>query len=132
MPNAERLLPSRRSAERRGRRSETIASLYLMLKFYRILERRHRNRQGEIDLVAKSPSGIVCFIEVKARESADLAALSVSPRQQARIARAARQFLATRPRLAQAPIRFDIVAVSPKAWPRHIRGAWRLDDVGLT
>ncbi|MBV9331425.1 MAG: YraN family protein [Alphaproteobacteria bacterium] len=125
--------PSRRhvAAERRGRRSELLAALYLKLKFYRILERRLRTRLGEIDLVARSPSGIICFIEVKARAMQDLALEAVLPRQQARIARAAQSFLASRPWLASAPVRFDILTISRRRWPRHIRGAWRPDDVGL-
>jgi putative endonuclease len=116
---------SRRAAEKRGRRSETIAALLLRLKRYRILGRRVRTHAGEIDLVALSPRGIVCFIEVKARAHEDLAHDAVRPRQQARIARAAFLFLASRPALAQAPVRFDIVTVTPRALPRHRRDAWR-------
>jgi putative endonuclease len=130
MSNANRL-KARRQAERRGRRGETIAALLLTVKFYRILERRVRTHLGEIDLVARAPSGDICFIEVKARPDFALATESVLPRQQKRIARAAQSFLAARPWLANAPVRFDIVTVSPGTWPRHIRGAWRLDDVGL-
>ena len=123
--------PVRRRAERRGRRSENIAAALLMCKFYRILGRRLRSRLGEIDLIARSPGGELCFIEVKARPAFALAAEAVLPRQQARIVRAAEQFVATRPWLAKSPIRFDIVTVSPKSWPKHIRGAWRPDDPGL-
>src|SRR5215472_4227911 len=123
MPNPDRL-KARRRAERRGRRGETIAAFLLTLKFYRILERRVRTHLGEIDLVARSPSGAICFIEVKARPDFAMATESVIPRQQRRIARAAQSFLAQRPWLANAPVRFDIVTVSPGSWPRHIRGAW--------
>ena len=130
MPIA-RHLKSRRHAERRGRRSETIAAVLLTLKFYRILGRRVRTHLGEIDLVAKAPSGAICFIEVKARPDFVSATESLQPRQQIRIARAAQTFLAARPWLANAPVRFDIVTVSPGSWPRHIRGAWRMDDLGL-
>src|ERR1700691_629904 len=70
MNKADRHLESRRKAERRGRSSETLAALLLMCKFYRILGRRVRTHAGEIDLVARSPSGVICFIEVKAREGA--------------------------------------------------------------
>ncbi len=123
--------PRRLRAEKSGRRSETVAALLLQLKFYRILERRLRTPMGEIDLVARSPNGMLCFIEVKVRADHGLAVESVLPRQQARIARAAQHYVATRPRLAQTPVRFDIVTVSPGSWPRHIRDAWRAGDVGL-
>ena len=119
-PSKERL-----AAEKRGRSSEALAALMLRLKGYRILGRRIRTRAGEIDLVARSPRGVLCFVEVKARDGEAAAALSVVPRQQQRIARAAALFVAGRPELARAAMRFDIVAVSPRALPRHIRDAWR-------
>lgn len=119
----------RRRAERRGRRSETVAAAMLLLKGYRILGRRVKTRAGEIDLVARSPSGIVCFIEVKARADAASAAEAVLLRQQSRIARAAELFLAARPALANARFRFDIVTVSPRTLPRHRRDAWLMDDL---
>jgi len=119
-PSKERL-----AAEKRGRSGESLAALMLRLKGYRILGRRIRTRAGEIDLVARSPQGVLCFVEVKARDGEAAAALSVAPRQQQRIARAAALFVAGRPELARAAMRFDIVAVSPHALPRHIRDAWR-------
>ncbi|MEI9885608.1 MAG: YraN family protein [Rhizomicrobium sp.] len=120
---ADRFTPLRRAAEKRGRGSETLAALLLQLKGYRILARRVRTGAGEIDLVAKSPRGVLCFVEVKARAQARAAAESVAPRQQQRIARAASLFVAARPALARRPMRFDIVTVAPV--PRHIRDAWR-------
>ena len=115
----------RQAAERRGRRSEFQAALLLLLKGYRILGRRVKTRAGEIDLIARSPSGVICFIEVKARSESLAAALSVGLRQQARIARAASLYLAGRPGLARKGMRFDIVTVSPGSLPRHLRDAWR-------
>jgi putative endonuclease len=117
----------RREAERRGRAAETIAALLLRLKGYRILGRRVRTHAGEIDLVARTPAGLVCFVEVKARSAEASAAEALGPRQQARIARAAALFLAGRPELARKGARFDVVTVTPRALPRHIRDAWRPD-----
>ena len=115
----------RLAAEKRGRRSETLAELLLRLKGYRILGRRVRTHAGEIDLIARAPTGLVCFIEVKARADEGLASEALGPRQQTRIARAAELFLASRPGLAAKGARFDIVTVIPGAFPRHIRDAWR-------
>jgi putative endonuclease len=115
----------RQTAERRGRRSETWAALLLTLKGYRILGRRVRTRVGEIDLIARAPSGVLCFIEVKARRVHDDAVASLGPRQQARIARAAALYLAARPNYARNGLRFDTVIVARGAWPKHIRDAWR-------
>jgi putative endonuclease len=115
----------RRIAEKRGRRSESWAAALLMLKGYRILGRRVRTKLGEIDLVAKAPSGLICFVEVKARASQTEALESVRPRQRDRIARAASLYLAQRPGLAAKGVRFDVVTVAG-FWPRHGRDVWRV------
>ena len=70
---------TRKQAEMRGRRSEALAALLLRCKGYRILGRRVRTRAGEIDLVAKSPAGVICFVEVKARPDDGLAAEAEPP-----------------------------------------------------
>ncbi len=121
-------LAKRKQAERRGRQGEFWAALILLAKGYRILARRVRTHVGEIDLVARAPSGVICFVEVKVRPEARAAAESVGPRQQARIARAAALYLAGRPGLARKGVRFDVVTVSPGGLPRHLRDAWRADD----
>jgi putative endonuclease len=122
---ADRHTAKRRNAERQGRTGEGWAELLLRLKGYRILGRRVRNHAGEIDLVARSPRGVLCFIEVKARPDTRAAVESVAPRQRARIERAAQLFVAGKPQFAGAAMRFDIVTVSPRSMPRHIRDAWR-------
>ncbi|HUO99023.1 MAG TPA: YraN family protein [Rhizomicrobium sp.] len=120
----DRLL-ARKAAEKRGRSGELLAALLLVLKGYRILGRRVKTRAGEIDLIAKSPRGVVCFVEVKARPDEGLATEAIGLRQRARIVRAAGLYLAGRP----APARFDVVTVVPGRWPRHLKDAWRPDDL---
>jgi putative endonuclease len=117
----------RQQAEKRGRRSEMIASLLLMAKGYRILGRRVKTHLGEIDLIAKSPRGIVCFVEVKARGTAGEAVQSIGARQQARITRAAALYLAGRPALATKGVRYDAIIVATGRLPRHVPDAWRSD-----
>lgn len=119
---------ARRAAERLGRRSELLAGLVLMLKGYRILGRRVRTHAGEIDLIARSPSGIVCFVEVKAREMGETAIQSIRPHQQMRIARAAEQYLLQRPALGAKGVRFDVVTLGARGFPRHLPDAWRPED----
>ena len=113
-----------KAAEKRGRRGELFAVLLLLCKGYRILGRRVKTRAGEIDLIAQSLSGLICFVEVKARPDEGQAAEAVTRRQQARIVRAAGLYLAGKPR----PYRFDRISVLPGQLPRHIRGAWRAED----
>ena len=109
----------RQAAEKRGRRSETFAVLLLRLKGYRILGRRVRTHAGEIDLIARAPSGLVCFIEVKARADEALAVDSVGQRQQGRIARAAALNLASRPELAQKKTHNKKNTNNPKTKPKQ-------------
>ena len=115
----------RQSAERRGRRSELLAVLLLIAKGYRILGRRIRTRAGEIDIVAHSPGGILCFVEVKARESLRQAREAVLPQQKERICRAAELYLAQRRGPAPKGVRFDTIVVPARRWPVHVRDAWR-------
>src|SRR3954471_21253004 len=114
-------MSNRHAAERRGHAGESWAALWLRLKGYRILARRLKTHAGEIDLVAAAPFGPVCFIEVKARGQARIAAESVGMSQQTRIARAASLYLASRPGLARRGSRFDIVAIVPRRLPVHLR-----------
>jgi len=116
---------ARQAAERFGRRSEWIATLLLIAKGYRILARRLRTPLGELDLVARSPSGLICFVEVKARETLDDALLALLPRQRERIVRAAEVFLARHLRFKPRGVRYDTITVVRGLWPRHFRDAWR-------
>jgi putative endonuclease len=59
----------RQSAERGGRRAESLAAWWLRLKGWRILARRVRTPVGEIDLVARR-GRTIAFVEVKARATA--------------------------------------------------------------
>jgi putative endonuclease len=111
------------TADSRGRHGERLAALSLRLRGYRILDRRVRTPAGEIDLVARR-GNIVAFVEVKARETRAAAAESLSRRQRQRIVRAAAHYVAARPHLAATTQRFDLMVVSPRAWPCHIINAW--------
>jgi putative endonuclease len=116
---------TRKRAERSGRNAESLAALWLACKFYRVLGRRVRTPVGELDLVARSPSGTLCFVEVKARESADLASEAIGFRQRDRITRAAALYMAARPALRHNGVRFDAILIAPGRLPRHLKDAWR-------
>src|SRR5262245_29593994 len=118
----------RRAAEAHGRRSEFWAALFISCKFYRVLVRRVKTHLGELDLIAVSPNGTLCFIEVKARALEDNAVEAITARQQSRIARAAALYLGAHPALRKKPVRFDAILVTPRRWPRHLKDAWRPDS----
>jgi len=114
----------RRAAYRRGHAGERLAALRLMLTGYRILARRYRTKVGEIDLIARRGK-VVAFIEVKRRHALAAGLEAVTPQARLRIRRAAEAYIMRNPALAERVLRFDVMVVTPWAWPRHIVDAWR-------
>ena len=106
---------------RLGNRGEAAVAAALEKRGYRVLERQYRCRWGEIDLVARSPEGIVCFVEVKTRSPRSLASPreSVTPAKQRRLRDAAGFYLAQR-ELDDCPCRFDVAEVCGEGGRRRI------------
>ena len=115
-------LSGKQAAERKGRTAETIAAVLLMLKGYRIIARRVQTPAGEIDLIVKRCQTVV-FVEVKARDEVHAALDAFTPRQQARIARAAEGWTARNTACAAYDKRIDMIAITPWRWPVHIANA---------
>src|ERR1700693_3347407 len=88
--------PERVKAFQLGLSAESRAALLLIAKAYRILARRWKTPFGEIDIVARR-RGILVFVEVKARASADDAMEVVTERTKHRIVSAAELWLARYP-----------------------------------
>jgi putative endonuclease len=118
--------PERVAAHFTGLSAESRAAAYLVAKGYRIVARRFRSPVGEVDIVARR-RGVLVFVEVKARNNLDDAALSLLPRQQQRIAAAAGAWLAAHPEDGESDIRFDAVLVAPGKIPRHIPAAFETE-----
>jgi len=91
---------------------------------YRILARNWRSPMGEIDIVARR-GRILAIVEVKQRPDLMTALQAISPRQQARLARAALGFQARRRDCAGLNLRFDVITLGSGFWPRHLKDAWR-------
>ena len=121
--DADPLGKKRKRAERRGRTSEYIAALYLLLKGYRIVALRYRTKAGEVDIIARR-GDIVVFVEVKARREEGLAVDAVNFSAQQRIRAASDIWLSRQPDAISLTQRYDIVAVLPGRWPRHFRDAF--------
>jgi putative endonuclease len=123
----------RAKAQRSGRAAERLVCWWLRLKGYRVLAVNWRCPAGEVDILARR-GGILAAIEVKRRAGSggDAAALlAISPRQQARIARAAEVFAARRTDCRDLALRLDAVTVLPgRLWPRlrHYPAAWQGDS----
>lgn len=114
---------SRREAEQRGRRAETLACWYLRLRGWRVLGRRLRVHGGEVDIVARR-GRTLAFVEVKARSCERAAAMSLDHWRLRRVAAAAEQLT---PRYARPgnTVRIDAVFIVPQRWRRHLPNVWQ-------
>jgi putative endonuclease len=111
------------AAFRLGLSAESRAAMLLIAKGYRIAARRWKTPVGEIDIVARRRRDLL-FVEVKARDTLDAAAESVTARSKARIVAAAEAWLAGHPDDVACFIRFDVILVAPGKLPRHIVNAF--------
>lgn len=116
-------LSVKQKAEAKGRVAEWIASIWLTLKGYRILDRRFKSPLGEVDLIAKRGHSLV-FVEVKYRSTLDLALEAVSPHQQKRIIGGAKYFLKRFPITPRTEVRFDVICLYGFKL-KHLKAAWR-------
>lgn len=112
-------MPSPRS--RLGAQGERIAAAHLDSRGLVAEERNYRTRFGEIDIVARDGEETV-FVEVRTKRSAAYGTPeeSLTLRKQARLVKAAQEYLAERGR-ANSPWRVDLVAITLQSdGPAHI------------
>ena len=121
-----------------GQDAEDAALAYLQAQGLRLLARNVRYPFGEVDLILRDGAAVV-FTEVRFRRGAQFggAAASVDATKRRKLVRAAQAWLKAHRELAQAPCRFDVVAVTPGAASARdgvlhcdwIRAAFTLDDL---
>ena len=106
----------------RGDMGEELAARYLSERGFAILDRQWKCRYGELDLIARDPSGILCFVEVKLRKRGGIASgrEAVDGRKRERLRKAASLWLSERD--PDALTRFDVAEI--RADPD---GLFRLD-----
>lgn len=112
--------------EKAGRRAENFACLYLRFKGYRILERRFKVRQGEVDIIARKGK-VIAMVEVKQRATVMAAEVSVSFENQSRLMDAAEIYI-NRERALRGmdfDLRFDYLYVIGRWKIRHITSAFQ-------
>ena len=96
-----------------GKLGEEIASAFLTVRGYRILERNFRCKGGEVDIIARDPADkSLAFVEVKARRGLTYGVpqLAVTLFKQRQISKAALTWL-TKNRLHDTNARFDVIAI---------------------
>ena len=113
----------RRDALALGRWAEVLCAWWLRLKGYRVLARNLKTPRGvgvgEIDILARRGRQLV-IVEVKARATLEEAAAAISPRQRARLERAAAWVQAGPFAPGTDSLRFDAMLVAPWRMPRHV------------
>jgi len=120
---SRRARAARQAAFRTGVSAESRAAAYLTGRGYAIAARRFKSPVGEVDIVARRGPELL-FVEVKARNRLDDAALSLTPRQQKRIVAAAEAWLADHPDDGLCEIRFDVILVARDGRAQHIAAAF--------
>ena len=94
-----------------GDQGEDFAARYLERRGYTILNRQWRCRFGELDIVVKSPEGILCFVEVKRRGSGSIGLPRefVDGRKRERLRRTANLYMGFHN--LDCPARFDVAEI---------------------
>ena len=104
-----------------GSLGEGIACEYLVNRGFLILARNHRERFDEIDIIAKSPLGMIIFLEVKTMKKQDNQIFQVlkpednlSAEKYRKVSRACELFVGKHPDLIGEDVgwRIDLLAVS--------------------
>lgn len=104
-----------------GARAERRAARMLRRRGYRIVERNVLAGPGEIDVVAVKDR-VVVFVEVRARRTSLVDAISSFDHDKKRVLAAAVRAYKTRERLWGVDTRIDLVAISGKKL-EHVRDA---------
>ena len=91
---------------------ERVAAAHLEAKGYRIIDRKFRVAEAELDLVARDGEELV-FVEVRTRRGGEqgMAALSVNRRKSAKVLLAAQWYVEKHPELEDSLMRVDVVTV---------------------
>jgi putative transposase len=106
------MCPPSQTRRQLGDHGEDLAAAALKRQGYKVLERNYLTPLGEIDLIARQGKTLV-FVEVKTRKSTRFGSPqeAVSAAKQAKLRRLADYYLKNK-RLAEVPVRFDVVAVT--------------------
>lgn len=105
---------------------ELIASIYLILKGFKIEARRFKTSCGEIDLIVSNDDSVV-FVEVKSRKSLEKCFNAIHNKQLNRIFRASQIFLRNHPNLSNLQIRYDVIFISGWHLPKHLENVYWID-----
>jgi len=105
--------------KQKGNEAEDQACQFLIQKGLILIQRNFATKLGEVDLIMQDDDVLV-FIEVRYRKNRDFggAALSVTPKKQKRIIKAALAY--QQKNAPQASMRFDVVAIEGEGKNKQI------------
>ena len=108
--------------------AEGEALRYLEELGFTALRERYKTKFGEIDLIVQKGE-LVCFVEVKMRQSEVEALEAVTKRARKRIENSALFFLSENPEFINHDMRFDVVAIFKSGYSHdfqitHLDNAW--------
>ena len=110
-----------------GHIAEFLARLFFRLKGYRILKKNYKSAlkipAGEVDFIALKNKTLV-FVEVKKRQSIEIARYAIKPNQKKRIVNAAKLFIHQNKHFQNHNIRFDAIFIKLPLSIVHIKNAW--------
>lgn len=98
--------------KRLGYNGENLACDFLKKKNYIIIEQNFSCKQGEIDIIAKSPSNYLVFIEVKSRNSLKygMPCEAVTPYKQKHIKLVSKYYI-YKNNITNIDIRYDVIEI---------------------
>jgi len=102
-----------RDKKKFGKIGEDIAASYLIKQGYEILVRNYRCGFGEVDIICRTPCGVLVFAEVKARmyDRFGTGLEAVGSAKQKRIALASMRYISEN-NITDSDIRYDVISVN--------------------
>lgn len=99
--------------------AESLSSSYLISREYKILYRRYKTKNGEIDIIAVN-NLYICFIEVKYRKKINTFECILKKQQSSRIFIASQDFLTAHPEFSSHLIRFEAIFIQQDKSIYHV------------
>ena len=117
------------SSREEGLRGEETAVETLKRKGYKIVERNHRNRLGEIDVIAEE-GGCLVFVEVKKRNTPlfGSAICAIDERKKRHMVKTALLYLKQH-RCADRRVRFDVIGIDSEKI-KLVKNAFLVEEYG--
>lgn len=111
-----------------GNKGEDLACVFLRKRGYTIIEQNFSCKQGELDIIAKSPSNYLVFIEVKTRKNLKygMPCEAVTLYKQKHIKLASKYYI-FKNNIINIDIRYDVIEIfklNNKIYTHHIKNAF--------